>query len=817
MSVIDIIAKFRAEGTAQAKDLAQSITGIDKSAATANTSVGGLGKVMQFGLAAGAGVAVAGVGLLAKGLFDSVIAAADAQQVQAQLAAVLESTGGAAGLTAEEVNKIASSLAEVTTFGDDAILTGQNLLLTFTGIGEDVFPRATETMLDMATALGTDAAGSAIQLGKALNDPIQGITALTRVGVSFSTEQKEMIRTLQESGDLMGAQTIILDELAKEFGGSAAAAAQTFTGRMTQLKDRLGEVQEEIGGAFLPALTTLAEEAIPALQEAAAELVPVIQELAAEELPALVDSAKDVIGALPEMVSTLIAVGDAMEDIQKISPQYWFSQLGKAVIDAAGELAEVDNRIKETTTVTGIYGQEIEVNTVALEGHTRELLAEGNAYDYLIPRVEEVTTSTRVLTGAYDYMIQASIINENRMEHYGERLGEVTAEQEAADRAAKEWANTLNGIVSGALNNQIGNLEELDDAYGDLEAATGEWVTTTINNNGRIATANEALMADLSEETKKGYQEILNTAAEGGAEWLAAYEALQGDLTESQRQALIAQIADLQAHQGETATIYTGDSEAAEEARNRINAALAEIATGYKTMVLDMIIADAGGVFTEEAAEFAIGAGIMTSSQAAVRLEMQRLTTVEFPQLLQFQRDGKLTAGELGVATDLLATSQATSAESAMLQASETGILAGKLGEAYTQTVNLKDALLATAGDYDVNLNYNISTSGSIPEVPGLPASGGGLPAPIPQASGGDWWVTSPTLFLAGEAGPERATFTPLRNGVSQIGGGGNTTNYYISIDARGAAPGVERQIVQSVDYVMQQHTRTQDGQTRMR
>ena len=75
----------------------------------------------------------------------------------------------------------------------------------------------------MSPVLGTDASGSAIQLGKALNDPIKGITALTRVGVTFTEQQKDQITTLVESGKTIDAQKIILGELQKEFGGSAEA------------------------------------------------------------------------------------------------------------------------------------------------------------------------------------------------------------------------------------------------------------------------------------------------------------------------------------------------------------------------------------------------------------------------------------------------------------------------------------------------------------------------------------------------------------------------------------------------------------------
>jgi hypothetical protein len=137
--------------------------------------------------------AAGGIAALGAGLALSISEAMDAQGVQAQLAQVLKSTGGAAGVTADMANDLASSLTSVTRFGDEAILSGENLLLTFTGIGKDVFPAATEVMLDMSQAMGQDLKSSAIQLGKALNDPAEGMTALTRVGVTFTEEQKKQV------------------------------------------------------------------------------------------------------------------------------------------------------------------------------------------------------------------------------------------------------------------------------------------------------------------------------------------------------------------------------------------------------------------------------------------------------------------------------------------------------------------------------------------------------------------------------------------------------------------------------------------------
>lgn len=229
-----------------------------------------LGGAMKTGLKVGAVVGAAGIVGLGFAMKDFVGEAIEAQQVMAQTNAVLASTKGAAGLSAGEISNMASALSKVTTFSDDTIQSGQNILLTFTKIGRDVFPQATETILDMSTALGQDLQSSAIQLGKALNDPIQGVTALRRVGVSFTQSQLEQIRALQESGDLMGAQKIILQELSTEFGNSARAAGETFGGKMAILKNQIGELKESIGLALLPVLTKLADVAIqyavPALE-----------------------------------------------------------------------------------------------------------------------------------------------------------------------------------------------------------------------------------------------------------------------------------------------------------------------------------------------------------------------------------------------------------------------------------------------------------------------------------------------------------------------------------------------------------------------
>ena len=195
----------------------------------------GKGRKAFGGLTKGVGLVsgALGVGGLASAAQAAFTEMGDAQKVSAQTAAALKSTGGAANVTAKDMDKLSTSLMNKSGVDDEAIKSSQNLLLTFTkvrnetGKGNDIFNQATGTILDMSTALGQDTKSSAIQLGKALNDPVKGITALSRVGVSFTAGQKKQIKAMVEAGDTMGAQKLILAELNKEFGGSAEAAGNT--------------------------------------------------------------------------------------------------------------------------------------------------------------------------------------------------------------------------------------------------------------------------------------------------------------------------------------------------------------------------------------------------------------------------------------------------------------------------------------------------------------------------------------------------------------------------------------------------------------
>ncbi len=173
---------------------------------------------------------------------------------------VIKTTGGAANVTAQQVGQLAEAISRKTGVDDEAIQTGQNVLLSMTNVrneagrGRDIFNQATQAMADLAATGRTDLTGAATMIGKALNDPIKGLTSLTRVGVTFNAQQREQIKTMVEAGNVVGAQQVILGGLQQRFGGLAAATG-TASDRM---RVTLGNLQERIGAALVPVVDKLA-------------------------------------------------------------------------------------------------------------------------------------------------------------------------------------------------------------------------------------------------------------------------------------------------------------------------------------------------------------------------------------------------------------------------------------------------------------------------------------------------------------------------------------------------------------------------------
>lgn len=215
--------------------------------------LGGLGKVVSSLASVAGGMALMG-GAVAGGIGLAVAQTIDANKQTAKLDAVLRATGGAAGVTTEEISKLANQLQLVTDFEADATVGAAGVLATFTQVKGDVFKEAIVSAQNLSAVMGQDLQSSVVQIGKALNDPIKGIAALSRVGVSFTQQQKDQITQMTKAGNIAGAQAVILKELQTEFGGAAEAMSNPFT----RIGNIVGDVVEGIGSVFLPSLEAVA-------------------------------------------------------------------------------------------------------------------------------------------------------------------------------------------------------------------------------------------------------------------------------------------------------------------------------------------------------------------------------------------------------------------------------------------------------------------------------------------------------------------------------------------------------------------------------
>jgi hypothetical protein len=184
----------------------------------------------------------------------------EATRVTAQTNAALKSTGGVANVTARQVQKLSGSLSRMSGIDDELVQQGENLLLTFknvrneVGKGNKIFDRATAAALDLSVAGFGSVETTAKQLGKALNDPVRGMTALRRSGITFSKAQEDVVNAMVKANDTLGAQRLILKEVESQVGGSARALGETLPGKLNILRNTFDNLAGSVVQRFEPAI-----------------------------------------------------------------------------------------------------------------------------------------------------------------------------------------------------------------------------------------------------------------------------------------------------------------------------------------------------------------------------------------------------------------------------------------------------------------------------------------------------------------------------------------------------------------------------------
>lgn len=290
-------------------DSAQFETGLT----AAQKHLRGVGQSMQK---LGQGFAMVGAGLtatitaplIAAG-FAASKAATEAADAMGQVEAALTSMGAASGKTKEQLAGLAEGLMRNSLYDDDDILRKVTAnLLTFGRVAGQNFDRAQQAAVDLATRMQMDLQPATLLIGKALNDPIKGLTAMGRAGIQFTAAQKDMIKSMVAAGNVAGAQTIILNELENQFGGAAAAAQKTDP--YDKLRDSLNTLSESMGVIVNRYLTPLMN-GVAGLADRFNTLSPTMQNfvvigagVAAALGPALI-AIGAVVGAVGTLITTL--------------------------------------------------------------------------------------------------------------------------------------------------------------------------------------------------------------------------------------------------------------------------------------------------------------------------------------------------------------------------------------------------------------------------------------------------------------------------------------------------------------------------------
>jgi hypothetical protein len=502
----------------------------------------GLGsRLSGFILAASAAVGITlGLG---SAFHQAVNGASEAERASAQLTATLHSTRGAAVVTRAEAERLAATYMHLTGVDDDLIVSAESVLLTFTNIGRQAFPQALEAALNLSAKFGGDLQSSILMVGKALNDPIGGLTALSRAGVQFTDSQQATIKALVETGRSAQAQTMILAELDRQLGGSARAARNTFGGALSELRGIIGNVFEEIGGRITPVLRDVVERLI-ATSDAWIDLGAKIGNVAAGAITSGISGlqllksnielvkaallgllAVQVVSQVEGWVASLRALGTSLASVNPI--------LAGIAVLFAGIAAYTDSLNRESEAFfnasagANAYGVEIQrlrqldpgkataadVNSALealkaerrlLEGAKRELEALESSPKYQVPASR---FQQRSLDPAYAQSLKEASDRVKDLELKSNLAGEAVARLGMATQTAAGDANAGGaavGAYSAKVRDLISDLEREADQSDRLSFAAGSSAKAYENLKLRIAAENAVAAAGIDIHSKLG-------------------------------------------------------------------------------------------------------------------------------------------------------------------------------------------------------------------------------------------------------------------------------------------------------------------------
>jgi len=155
------------------------------------------------------------------------------EQAVAGLDAAIKSVGNEGVVSSAKVQALAKSLQAVTTYGDEATISAAGILEQLSGLNQKGLEKTIPLVQDMAAAMHLDLFTAASLVGKTLGSTTN---ALSRYGVVLDATAPPAEKLAQ-----------LTQVMTEKFGGMAQALGSTTTGKITQVKNAFGDLQEQLG------------------------------------------------------------------------------------------------------------------------------------------------------------------------------------------------------------------------------------------------------------------------------------------------------------------------------------------------------------------------------------------------------------------------------------------------------------------------------------------------------------------------------------------------------------------------------------------
>lgn len=495
----------------------------------------------KFGASAAAMAKKAALGLTAAGsgavffgakIYKAAALADQADKRVRRIAISMDLFGLETSKVTQRVLDYADALERETGVTAETIKAAQAKLLTFRQLAltadtaGGAFDRATQATIDMAAAGFGSAEQNAVQLGKALEDPIKGVNSLRRSGITFTESEKAKLKVLVDTGRILEAQTTILAAVETQVKGTAEATALS----TDRIRNGFGEVTDAIGSALIPLMDRLADAVVNVGEKATLEGLGASAEQAKKELQKLGYTTEGTVSGFGRIINASVRVSNVARTLRN-----GFFRVGNAINFTDEKMLDHKKTLSE------------------LEGEQRRLWLASQGYKETLSGIllftGKVIESQKQLSAVMGPVASRNIIDFQA--HHAAYLKSLEAQEKAQQTAAakekareearkRRFADLKRSVADAqkAIRSYIGEIRDQINAEVSLSTAFSqaqEQQTTAANDVAEALQNRREAYAALQQAQATGdaraYAEALQEVAKAEQAVTAAQEVKPKDYT----------------------------------------------------------------------------------------------------------------------------------------------------------------------------------------------------------------------------------------------------------------------------------------------